>query len=96
MKFFKCIMFTTPAMQAFLCYKKIIEAYADIVLELFKNEKVKLFKNRRDKNSRDKNREKHLGEVAALAYLVKEDFPAAEKRFARAEKLYRKANKRDF
>ncbi len=73
--------------------KKKAEAYADIVLELFKNEKVKLFKNRRDKNSRDKNREKYLEEVAALAYLVKEDFAAAKKRFARAEKLYRKANK---
>ncbi len=67
-------------------------AYADRVLELFKEEKIKIFKNRRDKNSQDKNREKYLEEVAALAYLVKEDFAAAEKRFVRAEKLYRKAN----
>ena len=73
--------------------KKKAEAYADEVLELYKNEKLKIFKNRRDKNSRDKNREKYLEEVAALAYLVKEDFAAAEKRFVRAEKLSKSENK---
>lgn len=72
--------------------KQKAEVYADKVLELFKIEKIKKFKNRRDKSLQNKSRESFLEEAAALAYLVKENFAAAEKRFARAEKLYKNQN----
>lgn len=72
--------------------KKKAEVYADVVLELFKREKAKMFKNRRDKSLQNKSREKLLEETAALAYLVKENFAAAEKRFARAERLNKNQN----
>ena len=72
--------------------KKKAEAYADKVLDIFKNEKISYFKNRRNKNIQNKNREKFLEEASALAFLIKENYAAAEKHFARAEKLHATIN----
>lgn len=72
--------------------RKKAEAFADKVFDLYKTEKIKKFKNRRDKNFQDKNREQMLEEAVALSFLVKENFMAAERHFARASKLCEREN----
>lgn len=72
--------------------RKKAEAYADKVFELYKSEIIKKFRNRREKKFQDKSREKMLEEAVALSFLVKEDFVAAEKHFAKAEKLCESEN----